>query len=226
MGYPRHVAIIMDGNGRWAKQRGLERFEGHRVGAESVRDIIEISVDVGVEYLTLYTFSTENWKRPKEEVYFLMRMLVDLINEETPELKRNGVRFDVIGNLNIIPQEVMNSISLAKEETKDCKRLKLFLALSYGGRTEIIDGINKLLKENKTAVSEEEFTKYLYKPDVPFPDMLIRTGGERRISNFLLYQIAYTELFFVEKYWPDFREDDYLQVLKQFSERRRRFGGI
>ena len=221
-----HVAIIMDGNGRWAKERGLPRYIGHRVGSESVRDIIEVSLEFGIKYLTLYTFSTENWKRPKEEVEFLMKLLVRLIEEEIPLLKREGVKFDITGDEKLIPEFLKSKIEWAKKETERCNDLHLFLAFSYGGRQEIIDGINKLLKEKRGSITEEEFRKYLYKPEVPDPDMLIRTGGEMRISNFLLWHIPYTELFFTQTLWPDFRRDEFISMIQEFGNRERRFGRV
>ncbi len=221
-----HVAIIMDGNGRWAKERGLPRYIGHRVGSESVRDIIEVSLEFGIKYLTLYTFSTENWKRPKEEVEFLMKLLVRLIEEEIPLLKREGVKFDITGDEKLIPEFLKDKIEWAKKETERCNDLHLFLAFSYGGRQEIIDGINKLLKEKRGSITEEEFRKYLYKPEVPDPDMLIRTGGEMRISNFLLWHIPYTELFFTQTLWPDFRRDEFISMIQEFGNRERRFGRV
>ena len=221
-----HVAIIMDGNGRWAKERGLPRYIGHRVGSESVRDIIEVSLEFGIKYLTLYTFSTENWKRPKEEVEFLMKLLVRLIEEEIPLLKREGVKFDITGDEKLIPEFVKDKIEWAKKETERCNDLHLCLAFSYGGRQEIIDGINKLLKEKRGSITEEEFRKYLYKPEVPDPDMLIRTGGEMRISNFLLWHIPYTELFFTQTLWPDFRRDEFISMIQEFGNRERRFGRV
>lgn len=223
---PLHVAIIMDGNGRWAKERNLPRYIGHRVGSESVRDIIEVSREVGIKYLTLYTFSTENWKRSEEEVGFLLNLFSRLIEEEIPILKKKGVRFDIIGDEELIPDFLKDKIIWAKNETSLYSALYLYLAFSYGGRREIIHGINKLLKEKRTMITEEEFGKYLYKPNVPPPDMLIRTGGEKRISNFLLWQIAYTELFFTQTLWPDFRRSEYLQMLLEFSMRNRRFGRV
>ncbi len=223
---PLHVAIIMDGNGRWARERNLPRYIGHRVGSESVRDVIEVSRKVGIKYLTLYTFSTENWQRPKEEVEFLMRLFMRLIDEEIPILKNKGVRFDITGDEELIPDFLREKIEWAREETSNCKDLHLYLAFSYGGRREIIHGINRLLKEKKSHITEEEFRNYLYRPSMPDPDMLIRTGGEKRISNFLLWQIAYTELFFTQTLWPDFRREEYLKMIEEFSQRERRFGRV
>ncbi len=224
--FPLHVAIIMDGNGRWAKERNLPRYIGHQVGSESVRDVIEVSREFGVKYLTLYTFSTENWQRPKEEVEFLMKLFSRLLDEEIPILKYKGVRIDIAGDENLIPDFLKEKIEWAKKETYKCETLHLYLAFSYGGRREIIHAINKILKEKRDFITEEEFKNYLYKPEVPDPDMLIRTGGEKRISNFLLWQIAYTELFFTSTLWPDFRRDEYISMIKEFSKRERRFGRV
>ena len=223
---PLHVAIIMDGNGRWAKERNLPRYIGHRVGSESLRDVIEVSREFGIKYLTLYTFSTENWQRPREEVEFLMKLFSRLIDEEIPILKDKGVKFDITGDEELIPDFLKEKIRWAKEETSKCDKMHLYLAFSYGGRREIIHGINKLLTEKRDAITEEDFRLYLYRPEMPDPDMLIRTGGEKRISNFLLWQVAYTELFFTPTLWPDFRRDEYIKMIEEFSRRERRFGKV
>ncbi len=223
---PLHVAIIMDGNGRWAKERDLPRYIGHRVGSESVRDVIEVSLEQGIKYLTLYTFSTENWQRPREEVEFLMRLFERLIGEEIPVLKSKGVRFDITGDESLIPGFLKEKIEWAKRETESCSDLHLYLAFSYGGRREIIHGIKRLIESEEKDIDENTFRRFLYHPEMPDPDMLIRTGGEKRISNFLLWQVAYTELFFTDTLWPDFRRDEFLQMIDEFSKRDRRFGRV
>lgn len=226
--FPQHVAIIMDGNGRWAKERGLPRYLGHKAGAESVREIIWASREVGIKYLTLYTFSLENWKRPEKEVNFLMKMLSKLIKEEVDSLIRNDVKLDFAGRIELLPKAVRDEIYEARERTSKCKGLNVFLAISYSGRAEIIDALRKIVKEGWDVfqLDEEEFKKYTYFPDVPDPDILIRTGGEMRISNFLLWHIAYSELFFTPTLWPDFRKEEFLKILEEYSKRERRFGGV
>ncbi len=223
---PLHVAIIMDGNGRWAKERNLPRYIGHRVGSESVRDVIEVSLEKGIRYLTLYTFSTENWQRPREEVEFLMRLFERLIGEEIPILKDKGVKFDITGDENLIPEFLKERIQWAKKETMDCNSLNLYLAFSYGGRREIIHAVKTILNRGVKELDENTFREFLYHPEMPDPDMLIRTGGEKRISNFLLWQVAYTELFFTDTLWPDFRRDEFLEMLEEFALRDRRFGKV
>jgi len=223
---PRHVAIIMDGNGRWAKRRGLPRYMGHKVGAESVRDIIRVSLELGVEYLTLYAFSTENWARPEEEVMGLMHLLKFLIRREVDSLDREGVSIRAIGRIHRLPDDVRKELNRAIERTRSNSRLYLYLALSYGGRAEIVDAVNKIISEGKDKIDEEEFRNYLYAPEAPDPDLLIRTAGEKRISNFLLWQLAYTELYFTDVLWPDFRRDEYMKAIEDYSGRVRRFGGV
>ncbi|MEO0143359.1 MAG: isoprenyl transferase [candidate division WOR-3 bacterium] len=227
MKVPTHVAIIMDGNGRWAEERNLPRIIGHKVGSESVREIIKTCVELKIEYLTLYSFSTENWQRPKEEVEGLMNLLMFLLKTEVDELNRNGVCIKAIGKLEYLPKEVKDELSKAIEKTKENKKLKLYLALSYGGRQEIIDAINKILSNGKIKiVNEEIFRSFLYEPNVPDPDLLIRTGGEYRISNFLLWQISYTELYFTPILWPDFRREEFIKAIEDFSKRKRKFGRV
>lgn len=225
---PQHVAIIMDGNGRWARERGLPRYLGHKAGAESVREVIRISRLVGIKYLTLYTFSLENWKRPEREVRFLIRMLSELIADEVEMLVKNNVRIDFIGRLDLLPQSVKEEIKKAREKTEKCDGLKVFLALSYGGRAEIVDAVKNLVKSgfNIDELTEETFKKFTYLPEIPDPDLLIRTGGEVRISNFLLWHIAYTEFYFTKTLWPDFRSEEFLRILEDFAQRQRRFGGV
>lgn len=223
---PTHVAIIMDGNGRWATERGLPRFIGHKVGAESVREIIRVSLNVGIRHLTLYSFSTENWFRPKMEVQGLMQLLKFLLRREVDMLHRQGVSIRVIGRLRDLPEDVRRELDRAMERTKDNDKMNLYLAISYGGRAEIVDAVNRILSEGVKSIDEKGFRNYLYAPEAPDPDLLIRTGGEIRISNFLLWQIAYTELYFTDVLWPDFRENEFMQALRDYSKRVRRFGRV
>jgi len=221
---PSHVAIIMDGNGRWAKKRGLPRVFGHREGINAVEKAVKFSKQVGIKYLTLFAFSTENWQRPKEEVEAIMSLFVEYINKEIPFLIENNIKLLFMGRRNIA-----DYIKLAMEEaetkTKDGKDLTLIIAFNYSGRAEIIDAVNKILKEKKE-ITEEDFKNYLYLPDIPEPDLLIRTSGEKRISNFMLWQLAYTELYFTETLWPDFDEEEFLKALYDYQNRERRFGKV
>ncbi len=229
---PRHVAIIMDGNGRWAKRRGLPRVLGHKAGIESVREVVRISSEIGIKYLTLFTFSKENWRRPPEEVKALMELLKRMIEREVDDLDRNNVRIRAIGRIDDLPKDVRDGLNWAIERTANNTGLTLTLALSYGGRQEIIDAVKRIVKDSKDGeikaeeVDESLFRKYLYDPDLPDPDLLIRTSGEMRLSNFLLWQIAYTELYVTKTLWPDFRREEYLKALEDYRKRERRFGGI
>ncbi len=223
---PEHVAIIMDGNGRWAVERGLPRVLGHKAGAESVREVIRTALDVGIHHLTLYSFSTENWLRPKIEVQGLMQLLKFLLRREVDMLDRQGVSIRAIGRLGDLPQDVRDELQRAMDRTGNNDRLKLYLAISYGGRAEIIDAVNRILSEGLDRVDEDTFRNYLYAPEAPDPDLLIRTGGEIRVSNFLLWQIAYTELYFTDVLWPDFRRDEFLKALEDYSGRVRKFGRV
>lgn len=221
---PRHIAIIMDGNGRWAKARGKQRISGHREGVKSVREIVQACGELGVQYLSLYTFSTENWRRPGSEVNALMKLLVVTIGREAASLDRNNVKLSVIGrlqDLDAAPREAMNKAMqrLAKNDG-----LHLILALSYGGRQEIVDAVNSLLSSKKKKVTEADFDKALYTADIPDPDLLIRTSGELRLSNFLLWQSAYSEIVITDTLWPDFRKDALMDAIREFSKRDRRFG--
>lgn len=225
---PKHVAIIMDGNGRWAKKRGLPRIEGHKIGAKSVEDVVETSRKIGIKYLTLYSFSKDNWKRPKEEVEGLMQLLKEYLIKERTKMKDNGIKFDVIGNIEDLPQEIIKEIEITKEFTSDCKDMHLYLALSYSGREEIIKIVRKsiqMFKEGKI-VNETQITQDLVGDMMKLPDvdLLIRTSGEIRISDFLLWQIAYAELYFTKKLWPDFRGKDLIKAILWFQKRERRFG--
>lgn len=229
---PRHVAIIMDGNGRWAKRRGLPRVAGHSEGVESVRDIVEACGELGVGHLTLYTFSTENWKRPQEEVSVLMRLLLRALRDETDRLQSNNVRLRVIGDIGTLPQEVQNELLESIQKTKENTGLTLILALSYSGRWDITEAVRHIVQDASegtiapAAVSESLIASYLTTAGVPDPDLLIRTSGEHRISNFLLWQLAYTEMYITTKCWPAFRRDELYAAIKNFQKRERRFGMV
>ena len=232
MKVPRHIAIIMDGNGRWAQRRGLPRVFGHKAGVESVREAVRTCRELGVEWLTLYSFSTENWRRPPEEVQTLMGMLRQLLRAEVDDLNRNGVRIRGLGRVWELPEEVQEELRRAEEITKNNRELNLVLAVSYGGRQEIVDAVRLLAEDvargalKPEEVSEEVIQRYTYIPEMPPPDLLIRTAGELRVSNFLLWHIAYTEFYFSPKLWPDFRREDLIEAVEDYSRRRRKFGGI
>jgi len=227
---PVHVAIIMDGNGRWAELHGNDRIFGHRSGVDAVRSVVEGAGEIGIKYLTLYAFSTENWNRPKEEVDSLMGLLVHAIVAETDNLHKNNVSLHAIGNLKSMPEEVQQKLAGAIAKTAENTGLRLVLALSYSGRWELVEVAKKLADElkndkiDKSGINEELIGKYLPTFGLPDPELLIRTGGEFRISNFLLWQIAYTELYFTEKLWPDYRKEDLFEAVKDFQKRERRFG--
>jgi undecaprenyl diphosphate synthase len=216
----------MDGNGRWARKRGLPRVMGHKVGVESVRSVIRVARKVGIKYLTLYTFSSENWQRPKEEVSYLMQLLKTLLIKEVDDLKRQGVRIRAIGRLGNLGKEVLEALNYAIEKTKDNRDLNLYLALSYGGRQEIVDAVNTILGLGIKEVDEDKFRNFLYDPELPDVDLLIRTAGEYRISNFLLWHTAYAELYITDVLWPDFREEEFLKALEDYSKRVRKFGKV
>ena len=227
---PTHVAIIMDGNGRWAKSRNLPRVSGHKEGINSVREIVRVCGEIGVSYLTLYTFSSENWSRPKKEVSAIMKLLVGTIRKEINNLHKNNVRLSTIGNLEALPVESQNRMKEGMEKTKNNAGLNLILALSYGSRQELLMAVQRIADKvqlghlNSEQISEEDISRALYTSNVPDPDLLIRTGGEHRISNFLLWQSAYTELFLTDIYWPDFREESILKAIIEYQARQRRFG--
>ncbi|OAQ21145.1 isoprenyl transferase [Thermosulfurimonas dismutans] len=229
---PRHVAIIMDGNGRWARRRGLPRFYGHREGVKVVKRIITKACEIPIPVLTLYAFSRENWERPQEEIMVLMELLRTYLREELPEMKTRGIRFKVIGERERFPSDIQEMIARCEEETASCSRMTLVLALSYGGRAEIVRAVRLLAEEVKAgkvspeAITPETFARYLYTADLPDPDLLIRTSGEQRISNFLLYQCAYTEFYFTPVLWPDFTEEEFLKALRDYQRRERRFGRV
>jgi len=227
---PNHVAIIMDGNGRWAKKVGEERIFGHQNGVKSVKECTEAAAELGIKYLTLYAFSTENWNRPKEEVDALMALLVHTINSETESLNKNNIRLHAIGNLDILPIETRNELNQAIENTKNNTRLNLVLALSYSSKWEIINAIQNIaqsVKNNELNISDindDLLSAHLTTKNIPDPELLIRTSGELRISNFLLWQLAYSELYFTDKLWPEFTKQDFYDAIADFQQRERRFG--
>ncbi len=229
---PQHVAIIMDGNGRWAKQRGLPRIKGHEAGVESIRAAVKACGELGIRYLTLYAFSVENWSRPKAEVDALMKLLVFFLRKEVRELHKNGVRLRVIGRVNGLPKQAQQEIARAEEHTAANKGLTLLLALNYGGRSEIVDAARAFAAdvargERKIEdLNEETFGQYLYTRGIPDPELLIRTSGELRVSNFLLWQVSYTELWVTPVLWPEFRKEHLLNALDDYQKRQRRFGGV
>lgn len=229
---PEHIAIIMDGNGRWATNKMMPRNFGHKAGIEALRDVIKTSSNIGIKYLTLYAFSTENWKRPSSEVSLLMKLLVEYLKKEINELHNNNVKIFTIGNISRLPVEVINEINKAMEITKNNSGLCVNIALNYGGRDEIINAIKELgekIKSNEIQIdeiNEDLMSSLMYTADIPDPELLIRTSGEKRLSNFLLWQCAYTEFWFTDIYWPDFRGKDLLDAINDFQNRKRRFGGI
>ncbi len=225
---PVHVAVIMDGNGRWAKKRGLPRAAGHRAGVERVRTIIRMSSDIGIKYLTLFAFSTENWKRPSAEVGTLMGLLLEYLKKELAELHKKNVRIMTLGDISKLPKEVKDEIERAKRTTEDNTGLTVNMAVNYGGRQEIVDAFKRAAKEGRCAedIDEEYVSSLLSTAGQPDPDLIIRTSGETRISNFLLYQMAYAEFYFPDTLWPDFDEAEYRKALGVFASRDRRFGGV
>ncbi len=227
---PRHVAVIMDGNGRWAKKRGLGRIFGHQNAIEAVRNVTEAAAEIGVQFLTLYTFSSENWDRPQAEVNGLMDLLVKSIENETPTLNKNNIKLTAIGDFSRLPKAVYARLQKCEEETKNNTRMTLVLALSYSSRNEILDAVKQIASdiENKKItidkIDENLFSANLYTKNIPDPDLLIRTSGELRISNFLMWQIAYSELYFTPVLWPDFSKNDFYEAIVDYQKRERRFG--
>lgn len=227
---PRHIAIIMDGNGRWAKEKGKDRLFGHYSGVESVRNIVEGCAELGIGYLTLYAFSTENWDRPKDEVTGLMELLVQTIRKEVATLNKNKIKLHVIGNTDMLPASAQNELDEACEETKNNSGLNLIMALSYSSRWEIINAVKNIGKEikeghlNPEEITDGIFKQHLCTASLPDPELMIRTSGEYRISNFLLYQLAYSELYFTDVLWPDFRKENLYDALLDYQNRERRFG--
>ena len=227
---PVHIAVIMDGNGRWAKEKGKARIFGHKNALTAVRETIESSAEIGVKYLTLYAFSSENWNRPKLEIAALMELLVSSIRKELKSLNDNNIRLMAIGDISALPKKGQKELATAIESTKNNDRMTLVLALSYGSRSEIVSAVKTLAADVKNGeisisdIDENKFEQYLATNSIPDPDLLIRTSGENRISNFLLWQIAYSELLFVDKYWPDFRKEDLIDAVGVYQKRERRFG--
>lgn len=229
---PEHIAIIMDGNGRWAKSRGNMRSYGHKVGVDSVRDITEACAQIGVKYLTLYAFSTENWGRPKMEVSALMRLLARSLRKEADNLNENDIKLETIGQIDRFPKNCQRELNEAIELTKDNERLQLCLALSYSGRWDITEAVKKLAQSvkdgevNPSEIDDELISAHLSTADIPDPELIIRTSGEYRLSNFLLWQLAYSELYITETYWPDFRREELYKAIQSFQQRERRFGKL
>jgi undecaprenyl diphosphate synthase len=229
---PTHVAVIMDGNGRWAKERGLPRVEGHRHGAESVRAIVRAAGEVGIKFLTLYAFSVENWGRPKDEVDALMNYLARFLRTEIAELQKYNVRLEAIGQIYRLPEFVQEQLRKTTAALSKNNGLTLILALSYGGRTELVEAVRKIATEAKQGkmdpgeINEQVIAQHLYTKNIPDPDLLIRTSGEMRVSNFLLWQISYTEFVVTQTLWPDFRKAQLFEALEEYARRQRRFGGV
>lgn len=229
---PEHIAVIMDGNGRWAQKKGNQRIFGHKNGVKAVRDTVEAAAELGIKYLTLYAFSTENWNRPKQEVDALMSLLVSTISSETSTLIKNNVRLLTIGDTDGLPKNVAANLKELIDKTSNNTGLSLVLALNYSARWEIVNAVKNILTENKSnpvnidSINDDFFTNYLNTKDIPDPDLLLRTSGEYRISNFLIWQIAYSELYFTEVLWPDFRRNDLYEAIIDYQGRERRFGKI
>lgn len=229
---PKHIAIIMDGNGRWAKNRNMPRVFGHKNGVTAVRETTEAAAELGVKYLTLYAFSTENWKRPKLEVNALMGLLVDTLNKEIEQLNKNDIRLQAIGAIDQLPKKTYTALLEGIEKTKNNKRMTLILALNYSSRWEILKATKEISEQVKNGeilaseVNEETFDSFLETKNYPDPELLIRTSGEQRISNYLLWQLAYTELYFTPTFWPDFRKSHFYEAILNFQNRERRFGKI
>jgi undecaprenyl diphosphate synthase len=225
---PQHVAIIMDGNGRWAKERGMPRLAGHRAGTENLRTIIRASAEFGIKYLTLYAFSTENWSRPRAEITGLMHILSDVIDRELDELNQEGARLVHIGHLAGLSKTLQDKVRQAIDLTKDNQRITIVLAFNYGGRDEIVHAIKLMLRDSvdPEAVSPELISQYMFTSGIPDPDLVIRTSGERRTSNFLTWQTVYSEWYFTPVYWPDFNKEELRKALEDYASRHRRFGGL
>jgi len=225
---PRHISIIMDGNGRWAKERKILRSLGHRAGVESLRNIVEAATNIGIEFLSLFAFSTENWSRPEQEVSALMMLIKEFIKKEAKRLHKNNIKILTIGDIDRFPEDVKKEINEVKELTENNTKLKLIIALNYGGRDEMIRAIKSIIKDNKNEndINEELINSYLDTRYIPDPDLLIRTSGEYRISNFMLWQAAYTEFWFTDTYWPDFTANDLEKAIVDFQKRDRRYGTV
>ncbi|HAV60855.1 MAG TPA: isoprenyl transferase [Verrucomicrobiales bacterium] len=229
---PTHVAVIMDGNGRWAKQRGLPRVEGHRQGAESVKAVVKTAGELGIKFVTLYAFSVENWNRPKDEVDTLMKYLLRFLKREVGEMRKNNIRLQAIGQIWRLPENIQEQLAQTVQATAKNNGITLTLALSYGGRTEIVDAVRQIAKDVKDGrldpaeINEQVIAHHLYTHGTPDPDLLIRTSGELRVSNFLLWQISYAEFVVTETLWPDFGRREFIAALEEYSKRQRRYGGV
>jgi len=229
---PEHVAIIMDGNGRWAQNRNISRAEGHIEGVRRAEEIVDIANEMGVKVLTLFTFSTENWSRPQTEVSSLMGIIVKALHKKMDKLKNTNVHFRMLGSRDGIPNSVLKTLNGVSERTKNCNRLIMNMAFNYGSRSEIIDGIKNIVRDVKSGkldiddITERTVSDSLYTKDLPDPDLLIRTSGEKRISNFLLWQLSYAEFHFIDKLWPDFHDDDFIEAIREYQHRERRFGNL
>ncbi len=223
---PTHVGIIMDGNGRWARKRGLPRIEGHKAGAKVTEEIVKEAKRLGIKFLSLFSFSTENWRRPKEEIDFLFHLMYEYTKSKIDLFLENDIRFKAVGRIEELPDFLKEGFNEIEEMTKNCSSMTTVFAVNYGGRREIVDAVNKALKKGKTHIEENDIRENLYYPELPDLDLLIRTSGEMRISNFLLWQSVYAELWFTETLWPDFTADEFRKAIESFSKRERRFGGI
>ena len=223
---PKHIAFIMDGNGRWAKCRGKVRTYGHKQGVAAVEKVIKHSQKLGLEIISFYAFSTENWKRPKEEVDYIFELLRDYIKEHKDDFRENNIRLKIVGDITKLPKDLQKAILETTESTKDCTGLLVNICLNYGSRVEIIRAINNIIKDGIKTVDDEIFSKYLQTEGIPDPDMVVRTSGEYRLSNFMLYQCAYSELYFPKIYWPDFKEKELEKAILVYQKRNRRFGNI
>ncbi len=224
---PRHIVVIMDGNGRWARKKNLDRISGHREGMKSVRSVVKASRELGVELITLFAFSAQNWQRPKSEVRALMELLKQYLLQEQDTLVENGIRLNAIGRLHELPEDVLGVLERTIENTKQCNEMVLTLALSYGGREEIVDAVKSIVSGNSISpdkINQETFSKHLYTHNLPEPDLLIRTSGEMRLSNFLLWQLAYTEIYVTKTLWPNFRRGNLIKAILNYQNRERRFG--
>ena len=225
MNSPKHVAIIMDGNGRWGLRKKKSRNYGHTEGVKVVEKIIEASISNKIKYLTLYTFSTENWKRPKKEIFFLIYLLEKYIDQQFETLLKKNIKLKILGNINKFPSSLKKKLNKAQKISNNNNKIQINLALNYGSKEEIMTSVKKIIKSSKP-INEKNIKKYLYTKDIPDPEILIRTGNRFRLSNFLLWQISYTEIFFVKKLWPDFNKNDFNKIIFQFKKMRRNFGGI
>lgn len=223
---PAHAAIIMDGNGRWAQKRKLPRTEGHKTATKAVRKVIEACIQAGIPHLSLFAFSRENWNRPQKEVETILKLIETQLKENLEELKEQGVRILLVGSEKELPEFLINTFRWAEDQTKNNSKLHLYMMVNYSGRKEIIDAVEKILLENRSAIDEEDFKKFLYVPDAPEPDLIIRTSGEKRISNFYLWEAAYSELYFTPVLFPDFEKYHFYRALLDYAHRKRRFGGL